>query len=556
MTDSAKPDTEAALLKQAQAQVQQGSLLNAMRTYYEAHELNPASTAILTQLVAINLHLEAYDQAIINLQKLILLEPQTQVNYDQLASVYDRLREWQQASEIYKPLILRRPKLAEAHFNQAFYLRKAGQFAEAIEAYRRALQHGIKQPEEVHLNIAVVLGDDLRREQDAEQELQQALELRQDYLPALYNLANLYEDRGDRGRTVELFRRILAIDPDNAKALARLMPLLDDEPELMARLEKASLSRDIDLTDRVDVLHSLGKIRDAKTDYDKAFDYFEAANVLNTTLIPAYNNAEIDGYFSRIIDVISADWVRKNARDDDEQPIFVCGMFRSGSTLVDQVLGAHPDITTGGERDSVVREFSPPKLRYPEALSDIGAEALQAIAERYKARSRELFPQGGLLTDKRPDNFLYLGALKALFPRAKIVYTLRNPLDNCLSVYFERLGPAMNYAVNLDSIAHYYDQQGRLLAHWQSILGDDLYVVEYEKLITDPKPTVAALLQFLGVSWHDDCLNFHTLKNTVKTASVWQIRQPLYTTSVGRWRNYEARIRPLIEHYAAATEDA
>ncbi len=556
MTEAEKTDSEAALIAAAQAHLRSGSLLRAMEAYYKAHELNPASVQTLAQLVAINLHLEAYDQAIVNLQKLIRLEPLVQVNYDQLAGVYDRVQEWDQAAEIYKPLIIGRPELAEAHFNHAYYLRRAGQFEEAIAGYKRAIKHGIKSPEEAHLNIAVILSDDLRREDDAEKALTQALELNDKYLPALYNLANLYEDRGDRDKTVSLFRRILALDPNNPKALARLAPLAADEADLVERLDAVSLSKEISISDRIDALHALGKIRDAQADYDRAFVYFEAANVLNATQMPPYDQEAVERYFDQIIESVSATWLETHRLNETAQPIFVCGMFRSGSTLADQILGSHPDITTGGERDSLVREFNSSRLRYPADLVDVEQATLSGIAGRYLARSKALFPEARLLTDKRPDNFLYLGAMKALFPKAKIIYTMRNPLDNCLSVYFERLGLAMNYAVSLDSTAHYYEQQVRLRNHWQSLFGADVHVVHYERLIKDPKSQVSEMLRFLGLEWHDDCLNFHALGNTVKTASVWQIRKPLYTTSVGRWRNYEAHLGALAERYADGTGDA
>ncbi|MGB5346711.1 MAG: sulfotransferase, partial [Woeseia sp.] len=372
----------------------------------------------------------------------------------------------------------------------------------------------------------------------------------------LYNLANLYEDRGDRDKTVSLFRRILALDPNNPKALARLAPLVADEADLVERLDAVSLSKEISISDRIDALHALGKIRDAQADYDRAFVYFEAANVLNATQMPPYDQEAVERYFDQIIESVSATWLETHRLNETAQPIFVCGMFRSGSTLADQILGSHPDITTGGERDSLVREFNSSRLRYPADLVDVEQATLSGIAGRYLARSKALFPEARLLTDKRPDNFLYLGAMKALFPKAKIIYTMRNPLDNCLSVYFERLGLAMNYAVSLDSTAHYYEQQVRLRNHWQSLFGADVHVVDYEQLIKEPKSQVSEMLRFLGLEWHDDCLNFHALGNTVKTASVWQIRKPLYTTSVGRWRNYESHLGALAERYADGTGGA
>ncbi|MFC1778143.1 sulfotransferase [Pseudomonadota bacterium] len=528
-----------------------------MQIYYDLHERDPNSVEILTRLVSINLHMELMDQAIINLKKLISLDHTKSSYYDQLAHVFSKLQDFDKACETYYSLISQRPRMPEAHFNLAFYLRKAGRFEAAIESYKDALTHGIDQAEEAHLNIAVIFADDLRKEDEAKKELTEALAINRQYLPALYNLANLYEDRGDRGGTIELFEKILAIEPNHAKALSRLVALKNvktpRDPQLV-KLSDVSKSRDLPLSDKIDVFYSLGKAHDECNDYDQAFLDYTIANELNKLAVQPYDQIATENLFDRVIKRFSADWMKENIRQGEEQPIFICGMFRSGSTLVEQMLASHPLVTAGGERDSFIRELNQPKAPYPDSLDGLGKESLHKIADRYLSQSRKLFPQAQYLTDKRPDNFLYLGLIKTLFPTAKIIYTTRNPLDNCLSVYFVRLGPAMNYAVNLDHIAHYYDQQSRLLQHWQSIFEDDLYVADYDEIIRQPRVGVEGILNYLGLDWHDDCLNFHRLKNTVKTASVWQVRQPLYTTSSGRWRNYEKHIGGLIEHHHKRVE--
>jgi tetratricopeptide (TPR) repeat protein len=556
MSQSAKSLAKAALLSEAQAQLKKGAVIKAMQIYYDLHEQDPTSTETLTQLAAITLHLELSDQAIINLQKLIVLEPSNSVFYDQLASVYGRLGDWTQACDVYYGLILRRPGLPEAHFNLGYNLRQAGRFEEAIESYKRALNKGISDPEEVHLNIAVILSDHLRREDEAEQHLREALEINAQYLPALYNLANLYEDRGDGTRSAELFEQILSISPDNAKVLSRLIALQDEgeaQERMLEKLAIAGRSRNLSLSDRIDTFYALGSTHDARGEYDKAYQCYAAANQLNATEMKPYDKAASEKLIERIIDEVSKGWTRSNTRDGVEAPIFVCGMFRSGSTLVEQILGSHRDITAGGERDFFVRELNARKSPYPESLSQTKKTALHEMAEKYIEQSAKLFPESRHLTDKRPDNFLYLGVLKTLFPKSKIVYTVRQPLDNCLSVYFVRLGQAMNYAVNLDDIAHYYDQQLRLLKHWQTLFGDAIHIVDYDELIRNPRRQVENVLQYIGVNWDDNCLNFHKLSNTVKTASVWQVRQPLYDTSSGRWQNYRNHLGALIERYGDST---
>jgi hypothetical protein len=173
------------------------------------------------------------------------------------------------------------------------------------------------------------------------------------------------------------------------------------------------------------------------------------------------------------------------------------------------------------------------------------AAQLEAFARRYLHATRELFPGAARLTDKRPDNFLYIGLIKALFPTARIVHTTRHALDNCLSIYFLHLDQSMSYALDLMSIAHYYAQQRRLMAHWKALFAADILDVDYDALVREPRTAIARVLEFSGLAWDERCMRFHEGAGAVKTASVWQVREPLYQRSSGRWRNYEPQLAPV-----------
>jgi hypothetical protein len=223
-------------------------------------------------------------------------------------------------------------------------------------------------------------------------------------------------------------------------------------------------------------------------------------------------------------------------------------MFRSGSSLVEQILASHPDVTPGGELDVLpylFREHLEPRLRDQD--SEVDVRGLLHLRSIYlDAVSRQL-PDARLFTDKRPDNFLNIGLIKLLFPESKIVHTCRDPLDNCLSVFFLHLSPSMPYASDLRNIAHWYSQYQRLMNHWKSLYRADIYDLHYEQLVGDLQPTVEQLLQFCGLTWDSACLEFHNAKTIVKTPSAWQVRQPLYRHSVGRWKHYQHHLTALIE---------
>jgi LPS sulfotransferase NodH len=214
-------------------------------------------------------------------------------------------------------------------------------------------------------------------------------------------------------------------------------------------------------------------------------------------------------------------------------------MFRTGSTLLEQVLSAHPGFTAGGESDFfprlVLREFHD----YPEGIDEITSGEIQSWKEIQVNHSNRFSAGSTRLTDKRPDNFLYIGLIKAILPSAKFVVTERDWRDVALSIFSTRLGAAQNYSTGLEDIRHYIGLQERLVNHWQSILGNDLIRVGYEDLVEQPRETIGNLLSALGEDWDERCLSFEKLDNAVKTASVWQIREPFHSRSIGRWKNYE-----------------
>ena len=209
--------------------------------------------------------------------------------------------------------------------------------------------------------------------------------------------------------------------------------------------------------------------------------------------------------------------------------------------MVEQIVGGHSKVTAGGELDLIPALVATIDL-YPEAVATADAATVRRWRETYIAG---LPPHDGLLTDKRPDNFLHIGLIKTLFPSARIVHTRRDPRDNLLSLYFLHLDPGMVYALDLSDAAHWHGQYVRLMDHWKALYPNDIFDVDYDLLVREPQPLIARLLDFLGLDWEDAVLDFHRQKSAVKTASVWQVRQPLHDRSSGRWRNYRKFLAPL-----------
>jgi len=478
-----------------------------------------------------------------------------------------------EAINAYRRLLAGRPELTDDWYDLGYLLKNEGRFDEALEAYAEALARGVHAPEEVHLNRAVIYADHLRQDEPAENELRSALARKPGYLPALLNLGNLQEERGQRQDAVACYERIIESssagknDPERAlryEALARLAqlrPPAGREDPLLERLRSAAgTTGGLDPTTRANLWFSLGRAYDSLGAFDEAFAAFKQANQHAQRAGPAYDAARTERLTGALIDAFPAlSAVPSAARETapGPEPLFICGMFRSGSTLLEQALAGHPRVTAGGELDFLPRLAANALAPFPASMESLGRERAAAIAADYLAHLRRLFPQaaqpGALVIDKRPDNYLLIGLIMRLYPTARVIHTVRDPLDNCLSVFFQHLDQRlMPYSTDLAAIGHQYGEYRRLMDHWRRTYPGSILDFDYDAFVHDPKPALKAALDFLGLGWDDRCLDFHRRGGTVKTASYWQVRRPLYRDASGRWRNYSAHLGPLREALARA----
>jgi len=461
------------------------------------------------------------------------------------ASAFRRAGHVSEAIAAYRALLEREPDLPDSWYNLAWLHRQAREYEAALDSYAEALKRGVRGPEEVHLNRSVILSDHLARHDQAEAELKAALKLNPGYLPALLNIGNLHEDRGDRAAAEAAYRRALEVAPGDSLALSRLAGVLDPKSpaatELIARLP-ATISKEPDPAGRADLGFALGRLLDGRGDFDRAFAaYAEANRASRESFGPAFPGYDPAAH-ERFVDRLIATFPIAGEQGDGAAPaIFVCGMFRSGSTLVERILAGHRGILSGGELDLVpalVSAIDP----YPEAVAAADESTLNGWRNFYLNGLAPFARAGSTVTDKRPDNFLHIGLIKTLFPEAKIVHTRRDRLDNLLSLYFLHLGAGMPYALDLADAAHWHGQYERLMAHWKRLYPKDIFDADYDALVREPEPVIRALLDFLGLDWDSGLLDFHRRSGTVKTASVWQVREPLHPRSSGRSRHYESQL--------------
>jgi len=485
-------------------------------------------------------------EAVAMLVELTGKHPDELFYYAHLATLLDHLGDTDAAIGHYIRLLARQPDMASAHFNVALLYRKAKRYDDAIAAYEKAISLDIEGAEEVYSNLGVLYAE-LRRPDDARRCYASALDRRPGYVPAMYNLAGLNEECGDRDGAVELYEQILAVEPQHWDSLIRLAyaqratgtgePLIGRLREGQRRANDRLAAEGLEFAE--------GKLLDDLGRHEDAYAAYTAANALARQRQAPYDRVAAENARASICRFFNNAKIESLDSGSEATPVFICGMFRSGSTLVEQILAAHPDIEAGGELDLLPWLMAKQLAPYPERLDTATPADMRAAADEYLAQRGQLFPDARLVTDKRPDNLVHLGLIRALFPKARIVHTHRDKRDNCLSVYFQQLGGNLNYANRLADIAHYYEQQAALYEHWAGIMPDNLYSLNYEALVADPETVVRGLLEFLGVDWSDRCLDFHRAGNQVRTASIWQVREPLHGRSSGRWKHYPAAVAEL-----------
>src|SRR6266567_4734824 len=460
----------------------------------------------------------------------------------QEASRLRQLGRVDEAITAYKRLLAINPELPNAWYNLGWLQRQARAFDDALVSYQRALELDVAEPEEVHVNRAVIYSDHLHKQAEAERELRAALAKNAQYIPALLNLGNLQEDLGNRPEARAAYEKVLAIEPLHSLALARLAgvshsPELDDG--LANRLRSAIALPAGAAAEKADLGFALAGLLNASKHYQEAFEVASAANATSRAATGGrYDRAAHERFIDRLI--ATFDQAARSQEPPEIAPVFICGMFRSGSTLVEQILAGNSRVTPGGELD-LIPALVDSIANYPDSVRVADAETIDRWRDFYLSALPIRPCADGAVTDKRPDNFLHIGLIKTLFPTARIVHTRRDPLDNLLSLYFLHLDPGMAYALDLEDAAHWYRSYQRLMAHWKALYPGDILDVDYDALVREPRPIIEQLLNFSGLGWEEDVLNFAGRRSTVKTASVWQVRQPLHARSSGRWRNYRAQ---------------
>ncbi len=535
------------LLLSAHDYYQRGDMPQAEAVYRRALVQDPANRDALQNLIAIALQSQDLQKAASWFALLVSAAPEEPAYVDKYAGLLFRLGRVDEALAAYRHLLDQFSHLASSRYNYARLLRRARRPEEAIFQYKVALTNGIDDMEQVLTNIGVIHGEQQQTD-EARDAYDRALRMNGEHVPALYNLALLEQECGDVDAARHRFERILELDPAYSDALAQIAQcgkVENPADPIFSRLEERLQKTEIAI-ERENLSYALAKSLDDSQQYERAFAAYRQANELGRARSGGYDRQLSEDLFSRLRAYL-ADQAGAEVNAVSEQPlIFICGMFRSGSTLLEQMLASHPALSAGGE----IRYFQE-QAPLPEAL-DWQSDNMRELGQGYLDKLQQLVPEVGRISNKRPDNFLYLGLILKLFPNAQIIVTDRDALDNCLSVYFQPFAEPLGYDTELADTAHYYQLLQSLFEAVDQHHPGRVHRVRYEQLVAEPRAVLEPLLCFLDLAWDDACLDFQALTNRVRTASVWQVRQPLQQSSRGRWKNYIdqpelAALKPLFD---------
>lgn len=385
-----------------------------------------------------------------------------------------------------------------------------------------------------------------------------ALESNPRRISSLLGVGQAYQDIGRLEDATKISEKIIEISPNLADGYLLKSRVKKSSPNdrLAENLLNVTSQSNLDIGIKIASYFALGKIFDDHKNFSEAFKYYNLANSLSNKKV-VYDTQTTENAFNELIAFFNIELFNKlkHLGSESTLPLLIVGMPRSGSTLTDQIISSHPKVSGAGEDEFWSNAPISLPLRintnthYPECIRELTSEHAKKICNIYESTLRKASGANSNvihITDKMPHNFLAVGLIALLFPKAKFIHTIRDPIDTCLSIFFQRFNNNHTYSFDLINLGHYYKQYKRLMQHWHEVLPGRILDVKYEDTIADPEYWSRKLISDIGLEWDNACLSPHKLERTVKTASHWQVRQPIYKTSVQRWKNYEQYLQPLI----------
>jgi tetratricopeptide (TPR) repeat protein len=540
-----------------------GRLDEAAENYRAAIVSKPDFAQAHCNLAAILIERGAHEAALEHATRAAELLPELAEAHHNRGTALSGRRRFAEAEAAYRRALVLQPQNADALSNLGYVLSEMKQIDEGLACHREALA---RQPDNplFHLRLSTtqLRGDD---PEASEASCRRALSLDPSLARAWNWLGQVLRCLGRFEESRSCLRQAVELDPELPNAYAGLAALGEraenDGKEKFRRLQALLADPERPAMAHIDAGFALGMLLDNAGRYDEAFPCFSQANSLYRRLLAEAGEGYDQAAFRRQIDgLIEACTSELYASVEDEgspsdMPVFVVGMPRSGTSLVEQIAASHSRVAGAGELQDISRIVGKVQAHGQELVEEeMDPDVARRLADGYIDHLRRIGRGAERVIDKMPDNILGLGVAALLFPQARIVFCRRDPRDTCLSCYFHRFDQPIPWAYDLADCGLRALEMERLAEHWRRVLPLRMLTIDYEALVADLEGESRRLIEFLGLDWEPACLDFHKTERPVLTASGWQVRQPLYTRSVGRWRHYERHLRPLLEALASGAE--
>tara|TARA_S200000501_G_scaffold188839_1_gene177626 strand:- start:23512 stop:25377 length:1866 start_codon:yes stop_codon:yes gene_type:complete len=451
---------------------------------------------------------------------------------------------------IFKQVIELAPEFFDGYSNLGLALQKTNRIEESSNAYEKAFKIN---PKNLMLNINI--GSLHQQKRDAKKALEYYENAKKidPFFPQIYNnLGIIYGEIGEKQKAFEHYRQALKLDPDYVKAFRHISytNLLKKDDPIIINMIKKYLDKNTSKDDKVEIAFGLGNFFEYYKDYKKAFKFFKEGNDFIKEINGKYDFQKVKRGIKKML-VKYPKKITSNL-NTSFSPIFILGMPRSGSTILENVISNHPNIDAMGELTGINDLATKSKKNnkfWPDVLDEFNSDDLNFLQNLYINNVKEFSPKvKRIFTDKMPYNFLYLGFIKSIFPNSKIIYTSRGSIDNCLSVYSLKLLGEHKYSHDLLDLSNYYNLHIEIMEHWFNIFPNEIYHFKYEEFVNNPKDMTKKLFKYLEIDYIENLERFDLNSSIVRTASNHQVRDRVNSSSIEKWKNYENELSELINN--------
>ncbi|HTB04519.1 MAG TPA: sulfotransferase [Bradyrhizobium sp.] len=527
----------------------------ALTAYRQARQLRPAYVEAINNMGTALRDMGRAAEAEATYRQALALQPDDPSVLNNLALALKEAERFDEASALLTRSLSLDPGRAKTSTYLALVRLDQKLFPEAEAAAQRALALAPDDPEA--LNAMGLVRFEQQRSDEALALHRRAVELKPDLADAYNNIGNILKENGELAAARAAFERAIEFDPREAGYyfnLADAKKFTEGDVHLAAMEQRVRNPDGLSAGARSRLDFALAKAYDDLGRYDEAFASMHEGNALKRGRID-YDEAGTLGLFDRIRSTFDPSLLAAGASSGyaSTLPVFVVGMPRSGTTLVEQILASHPAAHGAGELNDfnvLVDRMAGSRgnaFRYPEDSPALTTDQLRALGQAYVDGLRRRAPSAERVTDKMPANFLFLGLIHLALPGARIIHVLRDPPDTCLSCYSKLFTAEQNFTYDLGELGRYYRKYAELMAHWRAVMPEGrMLEIRYEDVISDLEGSARQLIEHCGLDWDPSCIAFHKSQRPVRTASAAQVRRPIYRTSLGRWRAYEPHLAPLL----------